>query len=116
MDVSDVKCSGCGHAMKIERMRCDECGVQVEGAFEVSALGRLSLADPVFAVAFLRSHGSIKQMEKLFGISYPTVKNRLNAIVRELDRAFEVRGPNTLVLEQLARGEISVEQALERLT
>ena len=116
MNVSDVTCSGCGQAMEIQRMHCATCGVQVEGRFEVGALARLSLSDQVFTVSFLRSHGSIKQMEKLFGISYPTVKNRLNAIVRELDRNFQAPGPNTLVLEQLARGEISVDDALERLS
>jgi hypothetical protein len=54
-------------------------------------------------------------MEGLFGISYPTVKNRLNAIAAELDESFNAPTPNELVLDQLARGEITVEQALERL-
>jgi hypothetical protein len=55
-------------------------------------------------------------MESLFGISYPTVKNRLNAISAALDRNFEGPSPNLYVLEQLSRGELSVEEALERLT
>lgn len=116
MNVSEVRCSGCSRPMQIQRMHCHECNVQVEGQFDLGALGQLTLADQVFAIAFLRSHGSIKQMEKLFGISYPTVKNRLNAITRELDRSFAAPSSNTIVLEQLARGEITVAEALERLS
>ena len=61
------------------------CGLTVQGEVEVAALGQLDLEDQVFVTAFLRSHGSIKRMEALFGISYPTVKNRLNRIVNNLD-------------------------------
>jgi len=63
----------------------------------------------------LRHHGSIKQMERIFGISYPTVKNRLRSIVGRLDKTFTAPTPNSLVLEQLSRGEITVDEALERL-
>jgi hypothetical protein len=101
--------------MRVTRMQCPNCNVRVEGEFEVPSLARLSLEDQVFVVAFVRSHGSIKKMEKLFGISYPTVKNRLNAIGAALDRAFAAPSPNLLVLEKLAAGEITVEQALERI-
>jgi len=54
-------------------------------------------------------------MEELFGISYPTVKNRLKRIVGQLESAYSVPNPNSVILEQLARGEISVDEALERL-
>jgi len=66
-------------------MVCRDCGLTVQGEVEVAALGQLDLEDQVFVTAFLRSHGSIKRMEALFGISYPTVKNRLNRIVNNLD-------------------------------
>ncbi len=62
-----------------------------------------------------RHHGSIKKMESLFGISYPTVKNRLNAIAATLDKSLEAPSPNLYVLEQLARGELTVAEALEQL-
>ena len=102
--------------MTIRRLHCDECNVNVEGEFEASALARLSLEDQAFATAFLRSHGSIKKMEALYGISYPTVKNRINAIVAELDRTLEMPSTNTQILDRLSRGEISVDQALEELS
>jgi hypothetical protein len=101
--------------MRVVRMACPTCHVRLEGEFEVPALARLSLENQVFVIAFVRHHGSIKRMESLFGISYPTVKNRLNAISAELDRSFDAPSPNLMVLEQLAAGELTVEQALERL-
>jgi hypothetical protein len=101
--------------MAIRRTHCPDCDVTVEGEIEVSPLARLALEDQLFAASFLRCHGSIKRMESLFDISYPTVKNRLNAIVRQLDAGFTGSSPNALVLEQLSRGEISVDEALARL-
>jgi hypothetical protein len=101
--------------MRLTRATCPECQVELDGQFEVSQLGRLSEADQIFVMAFLRHHGSIRKMEELFKISYPTVKNRLKGIVGQLDKEFAVPNPNSAVLEQLAKGEITVEEALERL-
>jgi hypothetical protein len=116
MDISQAACPGCGKAMRINRTHCHECDVFLEGEFELSPLAKLSLEDQMFVIAFLRNHGSIKKMESLFGISYPTVKNRLNAIGSQLDSSFEAPPSNSVILEQLARGEISVEEALERMS
>ena len=71
----------------------------------------------VFVMAFVRSHGSIKQMEKLFGVSYPTIKNRLNRIGRQFEfiEVSPPAGPADEVLDLLERGEIGVKEALERL-
>ena len=97
-------------------MVCTPCGLALEGEFEVPALARLSLEDQLFVVAFVRHHGSIKKMEGLFGISYPTVKNRLNAIGAVLDSSFDVPSSNLPVLEKLALGEITVDEAVEEIT
>jgi hypothetical protein len=103
--------------MQLTAATCTGCGLKLEGDFEVSALGRLSEDDQVFVAAFLRNNGSIRGMERILGISYPTVKNRLRSIVAQLDEAFTAPGPspNSIVLERLARGEITVDEALERL-
>jgi hypothetical protein len=101
--------------MTVSRMVCPTCNLRLESDFEVPALARLAPEAQVFVVAFVRHHGSIKKMERLFGISYPTVKNRLNAIASELDRTFEVPSSNSEVLDQLSRGEITVDKALEEL-
>jgi len=115
MDISKIRCPGCAQPMRITRARCAGCGVALEGDFEVPALAKLSLEDQTFVVAFLRHHGSIRKMESLFDISYPTVKNRLNAIVTQLDAAFEVPTPHAQVLDLLARGEITAKEALRRM-
>lgn len=115
MDISQAKCPDCRKPMQIQMTWCPRCEVAVEGDIEVSPLGRLSLEDQLFVTAFLRHHGSIKKMESLFDISYPTVKNRLQAVVRQLDSGFSGVSANTVVLEQLSRGEITVDEAVERL-
>jgi len=77
---------------EIERVRLTEQNVAVEGRFELPPLARLTAEDQTFVAAFVRCHGSIKQMEKFFGVSYPTIKNRLNRIGARLPFA-EVEPP-----------------------
>jgi hypothetical protein len=109
--------------VEVERVRLVESGVAIEGPFTLPPLAQLSAEDQVFVAAFVRCHGSIKQMEQYFGVSYPTIKNRLNRIGSQLsfveieqgsdsDRPAPTRGQ---VLDRLARGEITVAQALEHL-
>ncbi len=115
MDISQARCPGCKQAMQIRQVHCPECDVKLDGEFELSALAGLTLDDQVFMTAFLRHHGSIKKMEKLFGISYPTVKNRLNALAAKLDVPFHAPTPEMHILEMLEKGEIDVKEALKRL-
>jgi hypothetical protein len=115
MDISKACCPDCGTPMRLSRASCARCQIDLEGQFEVSPLGRLSEEDQVFVTAFLRNHGSIRKMEELFNISYPTVKNRLRGIVDKLDRVFSAPSPNSAILHQVAEGEITVDEALERM-
>lgn len=105
-----------GADFAVERVKLKASGIAIEGEFELPALARLRVEDQLFVIAFVRSHGSIKDMESLFGISYPTVKNRLNAIAALLPFV-EVNppAPRAETLEKLGRGEISVAEAVERL-
>ena len=116
MDISKAKCPSCSQPLKLVRLSCPNCAVHVEGEFELSPLAKLSPEDQAFVIAFVRHHGTIKKMESIFNISYPTVKNRLHAIAAALVRDFEVPSPNLYVLEQIARGEITVEEALDKLS
>ena len=68
----------------VERVFLPDSDLAIEGQFESPVLARLSVEDQVFVMAFIHVHGSIKEMEHIFGISYPTVKNRLNAIAEQL--------------------------------
>ena len=72
---------------EIERVRLIDQDVVIEGHFDVPPLARLTAEDQTFVAAFVRCHGSIKQMEKFFGVSYPTIKNRLNRIGQQLPAA-----------------------------
>ena len=105
-----------GRSITIERVRVDDEDVAVEGSFELPPLARLRAEDQVFVAVFVKSHGSIKQMEKQFGISYPTVKNRLNIIGQQLDFVdVETSLDRSDILDRLDRGEISVEEAIQSL-
>src|SRR5436305_13858590 len=112
-----------GAPFLIERVRLTEQDVALEGQFELPPLARLAAEDQIFVAAFVRCHGSIKQMEKFFGVSYPTIKNRLNKIGSQLSFVEIEQGSETdlplqtrsEVLDRLSRGELTVAQALERL-
>src|SRR5689334_18805833 len=73
-----------GVRFEVERVRLVEQDIAIEGRFDVPPLAALSADDQIFVAAFVRCHGSIKQMEQFFGVSYPTIKNRLNRIGAQL--------------------------------
>lgn len=108
----------------VTSVRLEKGSVTIEGEFELPPLARLRYEDQVFVSEFVRSHGSIKDMEKAFGISYPTVKNRLNRIAAQLQLVEVVQSEPPKppasdepdVLELLERGEITVEEAAERMS
>jgi len=100
----------------VERVRLGESGAAIEGAWELPQLARLSADDQVFVIAFMRSHGSIKEMERVFGVSYPTIKARLNRIGEQLDFVDTNPAPSRLeILERLRRGEITADDAVHLL-
>ena len=100
----------------VERVRLGESGAALEGVWELPQLARLSAEDQVFVIAFVRSHGSIKEMERVFGVSYPTIKARLNRIGESLDFVDTNPAPSRLeVLERLRRGDISADDAIRLL-
>ncbi len=105
-----------GRPFVVERVRLADSDIAIEGAFEPPKLAHLTADDQVFVAAFVRSHGSIKEMEQVFGVSYPTVKARLNRIASMLE-FFEVdpRPSRSEVLERLGRGEISADEAVAEL-
>src|SRR5215475_3993293 len=83
-DWQDLTGLTAGRAFVIERVRLADRDIAIEGAWALPELARLSAEDQVFVAAFVRSHGSIKEMEQVFGVSYPTVKARLNRISEQL--------------------------------
>src|SRR5579859_5749412 len=109
----------------IERVRLTGKDIAIEGRFALPELARLSAEDQVFVAAFVRSHGSIKEMEQVFGVSYPTIKARLNRISASLS-FLDTTPPETApetdaaggvdargeVLGRLKRGEITAAEAV----
>jgi len=106
-----------GAALVVERVRMGD--IVLEGAFELPQLARLTMEDQVFVAGFLKSHGSIKEMEQVFGVSYPTIKARLNRIASQLE--FVDTNPAPLktgrneIISQLERGDITAAEAIRRL-
>ena len=106
-----------GRPIVVERVRLTDRDIAIEGAFELPRIAQLAAEDQVFVAAFIRSHGSIKEMEQVFGVSYPTVKARLNRIAAQLpllDVDIQPSGRSE-VLERLSRGEISAQDAIAEL-
>jgi hypothetical protein len=105
-----------GQPIVVERVRLPEKNIAVEGRFELPQLARLTVEDQVFVTAFVRSHGSIKEMERIFGVSYPTIKSRLTRIGNSLEFVDTNPEPSrSEILDRLKRGEISAQDAIREL-
>jgi hypothetical protein len=105
-----------GHPVVIERVRIADRDIAIEGSFELPQLARLDMDDQIFITAFVRSHGSIKEMERIFGVSYPTIKSRLNRIAGSLEFVETNPLPSKAeILERLQQGEITAEDAIREL-
>ena len=118
-DWKDLTRMANGERIVVERVRLGTSGIALEGAFDLPPLAQLPMEDQVFVGAFVRSHGSIKEMERLFGVSYPTIKNRLNRLSQVLGAALGVETEpepgRSEVLDRLERGEITAAEAAEAL-
>jgi len=105
-----------GAPVVVERVRLADKGIAIEGSFELPQLARLDMEDQVFITAFVRSHGSIKEMERIFGVSYPTIKSRLNRLAASLEFVETNPSPSKAeILERLQLGEITAEDAIREM-
>jgi len=105
-----------GQRIVVERVRIPDKDIAIEGWFELPQLARMEMEDQVFITAFVRSHGSIKEMERVFGVSYPTIKSRLTRIAESLEFVEHNPTPSkSEILERLGRGEITAEDAIREM-
>ena len=105
-----------GQPIVVERVRLTDKDIAIEGSFELPQLARLDMEDQIFVTAFVRSHGSIKEMERIFGVSYPTIKSRLTRIANSLEFVETNPTPSKAeILDRLQRGEISAEDAIREM-
>src|SRR5579883_1140271 len=118
-------CPVCGDQLRVTRLACPTCHTAIEGNF---TLGRFQILSPeqlAFLEIFIKNRGIIREVERELGVSYPTVRNRLDDLIRAL--GFEVREESTgpemaddaarrrQVLERLSAGEITADEALQLL-
>lgn len=127
-------CPVCAGELAVTRLRCGGCGTTIEGEFGVGRFARLTRDQAALLESFLRSRGNLRDMERELGISYPTVRARVEALVRALGfgprdeadgavataataaaAADEIQAGRRDVLERLARHELSAEEAAEAI-
>ncbi len=105
-----------GEQMVVQKVMLPGRGLSIEGEFELPPVARLSFEDQVFVATFIRTHGNIRHMEQIYGVSYPTIKARLNRLSEAFDFVQVEKIPDAMdVLNRLDGGEIDVAEALRRL-
>jgi hypothetical protein len=119
-------CPVCSGELAVTRLHCRSCGTTLEGEFSVGRFGRLTREQLVLLESFLRSRGNLRDMERELGISYPTVRSRVEALIRALGfgprdgdeaaddqpaGAADATAERQKILERLAGHEISADEA-----
>lgn len=119
------KCPVCGEKLSITKLSCPKCATSIEGDFQPCEFCRLPEEDLEFVKVFIKCRGNIKDVEKELGISYPTVRGKLDGVIRGL--GYEVSSKEVVkeneekvalrtgILDQLSKGEISPKEATERI-
>jgi hypothetical protein len=111
------KCPVCDHTTEVTGIICRQCGTKIEGNFKLCKFCSLSAEQKEFIEIFIKCRGNIKEVEKELGISYPTVKNKLEDVAQALGYAAspqaEQESRRKEILEAIDRGDLSVDQALE---
>lgn len=119
------KCPVCGEKLSITKLSCPKCATSIEGDFQPCEFCRLPEEDLEFVKVFIKCRGNIKDVEKELGISYPTVRGKLDGVIRGL--GYEVSSKEVIkeneeksslrtgILDQLSKGEISPKEATERI-
>lgn len=111
-------CPVCNARLEVQRYHCPSCDITIDGQFALSELAALNAEQQEFVKIFICCSGSIKEVEKKMGISYPTVKNRLNQVIEILcpQSVKSKQSKNSEdILQKLESGSISVEQAIHEM-
>jgi len=112
-----TECPVCGSQLKVSEYACDSCKTRIKGDFECGGnFGDFDKEIIEFIKVFIYAEGSIKQVEKLMNCSYPKVKNLLKKAKAALNIEEEENDISAEVLEKLSKGEISTEEALNKLS
>lgn len=116
------KCPVCSRELEVARLQCPHCGTGIDGRFQICRFCQLTREQEEFVGIFLKSRGNIREVEREMGISYPTVRSRLDEVIRALgykvesDEAEIARSQRRKeILEALSAGEISSDEAIKML-
>lgn len=116
------KCPVCGEELEVTRLHCHNCDTALEGHFSLCKFCRLTPEQKMFAEVFLTARGNIKEVERILGISYPTVRGRLDGVIEALGYPVKEESSGGVspqkrreILAQLDAGEISAEEAIKLL-
>ncbi len=109
-------CPVCGSKLALTRLSCRSCGTELSGSFETCEFCALGAEDRDVLRVFLASRGNMKDLERHLGVSYPTARARFDALLARIGLGEKAApDPRLQMLEQLARGEIDVDEADRRL-
>ena len=87
MKILPTVCPACNSQLKVKSLICEQCDTEIQGQYELSPLASLCPDDQAFILDFMKASGSLKEMAKLLGLSYPTVRNRLDEIIERVKLA-----------------------------
>ncbi len=114
-----TKCPVCDHKVEVVKIHCPHCDTSCEGRFILDKFSYLTQDEKYFIEIFLKCRGNIKDVEKELGISYPTVRNKLDEIITNL--GYDARSTKRAsinkdeILSKIEKGELSVDEAIKRL-
>jgi len=112
-----TKCPVCNSNLTVERLKCKRCSTIIENEFELSKLSYLNRDQLKFIEVFLECRGNIKDVEKELGISYPTVRSKLDEVIIALgfNTVKKASANSSDIIDKLEKGEISAEEAVKLL-
>ncbi|MDF7800596.1 DUF2089 family protein [Pontiellaceae bacterium B1224] len=111
-----AKCNSCDGPLEISELTCRACDLTIRGSVQLPRLARLSSSDCQFIELFVLSGGSLKQVGKHMNLSYPTVRNRLDKVIENIQQLDESKkAARAEIIAALERGELSADDALEQL-
>lgn len=112
------RCPVCNNELTVARLKCDSCDTIIENNFRLSKFDYLSDEELYFTETFIRCRGNIKEVEKELGISYPTVRSKLDAVIKKLGYETTANVQTVKreeILKALESGELTAEQAIAQL-
>ncbi|MFS8542010.1 MAG: DUF2089 domain-containing protein [Tissierellales bacterium] len=115
------KCPICGEELSVTRLTCPSCNTTIEGNFSSCKFCKLTNEQKLFVEIFIKNRGNIKEIEKEMGISYPTVRNKLDEIIKALGYSVDTSPEDSLgerrkeILAMLEKGEINSQEAIKML-